>query len=85
MSIRVDRTPNPSAMKYTIGVPVGGPATYTEATGAPPWAADILGLDAVQSVFATADFVTVTAHPDAGWDAITQAVITALEGAFGRS
>lgn len=83
MSIRVDRTPNPSAMKYTVGVPVGGPATYTDVAGAPPWAADILILEGVQSVFATADFVTVTAHPDAVWDAITQEVITALEGAFG--
>jgi hypothetical protein len=53
--------------------------------GAPPWAAAIVALDGVQSVFATADFVTVTAHPDAAWDAITQGVITALEGAFGRS
>lgn len=72
-------------MKYTMGVPVGGPATYTDATGAPSWAAEILVLDGVQSVFATADFVTVTAHADADWDAITQEVITALEGAFDRS
>lgn len=70
-------------MKYTAGVPVGGPATYTDAAGSPPWAVHILALEGVHSVFATADFVTVTAHPDADWEAITPEVITALEGAFG--
>lgn len=83
MAIRIERTPNPSAMKYTVGVAVGGPATYATAESAPPWAADILAIEGVRSVFATADFVTVTAEPSVDWEAVTPTVITTLEGAFG--
>jgi hypothetical protein len=83
MAIRVDRTPNPAAMKFTVGQPVGGPATVTDPEGADAWLADILGIDGVASVFMTADFVTLTAAPATDWDVVTPRVVEILEARFG--
>lgn len=83
MAIRVDRTPNPAAMKFTVGQPVGGPATVTDPDGADEWLADILGIDGVASVFMTADFVTVTAAPTTDWDVVSPRVVETLEARFG--
>ena len=82
MSIRVEQTPNPAAMKFTVGSPVGGPKTVTDATGAEPWLADILAIDGVASVFMTADFVTVTATPTTDWDSVTPHIVRAIESKF---
>ena len=82
MEIRVDRTPNPAAMKFTLGVPVGGPATYQDPTEAPEYASQILEMDGVVSVFATSDFVTVTANPTIDWAAVTPGVVEVLAEAF---
>ena len=82
MDIRVERTPNPAAMKFTVGVPVGGPSTFAEPDGAPEYAAQILAIDGVRSVFSTADFVTVTADPAIDWDAQVPAIVSILDEAF---
>lgn len=83
MAIRVDRTPNPVAMKFTVGAPVGGPATVSDPDGAEGWLAEILAIDDVVSVFMTADFVTVTAGPQTEWDAVSPRVVEVLERRFG--
>lgn len=83
MPVVPEPTPNPNAMKFTVGQPVGGPATY--ASGSPaddPTAGEVLAIDGVVSVFFTADFVTVTKSPDASWDEITPAAQEILENRF---
>lgn len=82
MGISVEATPNPAAMKFTVGVAVGGPATYADASAADEPFASILNEDGVASVFATADFITVTKSPEGEWDTLRPAIVTILEGAF---
>lgn len=80
MPVDVAPTPNPNAMKFSVGTPVGGPATF--AVGSPaddPVAASLLGIDGVISVFMTADFVTLTKVPEAAWEDIVasaEAILT---------
>ena len=83
MDIKVERTPNPAAMKFTVGVPVGGPATFTSSVGADARVASILDLDGVTSVFMTADFVTVSGTNEVDWDAGVPVVVATLESSFG--
>jgi hypothetical protein len=83
VAVLVQTTPNPRAMKFTVGVPVGGPATYVDATSADASVAPILGIEGVRSVFITGDFVTVTRSEDSSWDSIVDEVVTILEASFG--
>jgi len=72
MDVTVEPTPNPNAMKFTVGVPVGGPLTVTAGAATDsPAAAELVGIDGVTSIFLTADFVTISKDPDADWDRIT--------------
>jgi hypothetical protein len=84
MPVSTEPTPNPNAMKFTVGEPVGGPATFS-ASGQvdDPTAAEILEIEGVVSVFMTADFVTVTKLPHADWEFITPQAVAALESRFG--
>lgn len=82
--IRIDPTPNPNAVKFSVGTPVGGPATF--AAGQPtdnPMAAAILELDGVTSIFMTADFVTISKSPEADWGAIVPGAQAILEEHYG--
>lgn len=84
MSVSLEPTPNPNAMKFSVGQPVGGPATFTSGdTADDPTAAEILAIDGVVSVFMTADFVTLTKSPDADWAVITPRAQAVLESRFG--
>ena len=83
MPVTIANTPNPNALKFTVGVPVGGPATFTAASGGDdPVARDVLAVEGVVSMFMTADFVTVTKGPEGDWAAIAPAVQAILEAAF---
>ncbi|MCL1594558.1 MAG: NifU N-terminal domain-containing protein [Actinomycetia bacterium] len=82
MSVVVENTPNPRAMKFTMGVPVGGPATYTDATAADPRVAAVFSVSGVQSLFMTGDFVTVTRSDDGNWETIVPQVVAILEESF---
>ena len=82
MPVTVQSTPNPMARKFVVGTPVGGPATFSDASSAETWVASILDLPGVTSVFTTADFVTVSAAPDVSWDAIADEIVAILDGAF---
>jgi hypothetical protein len=84
MPITTDPTPNPNALKFTVGRPVGGPVTFTAATaGDDPLATELLGIEGVVSVFMTADFVTLTKAPGSNWDTISPTAIDALERHYG--
>ena len=83
MEIKVERTPNPAAMKFTVGEPVGGPATFTAADSADERIAPILKLEGVRSIFMTADFITVSGSDDIDWDTVVPSVVSTLESGFG--
>lgn len=84
MPVLIDSTPNPNAMKFTVGSPVGGPATFSSTNPTDdPLGTALLGIAGVASVFMTADFFTVTKDPSAAWDGITDAVAIILEDRFG--
>ena len=83
MPVTIDPTPNPNALKFSVGSDVGGPKTFVTGKEVDdPMAAELLALDGVTSVFMTADFVTLSKHPDAGWDAIADAAKQILEAHF---
>jgi len=83
MPIRVEPTPNPNALKFSVGRPVGGPGTYVRGSEPPEgFLEGLLGLDGVASVFFTADFVTISKTPDGSWEAITPEATAILESHF---
>lgn len=72
-------TPNPDAMKYSLDVTFDEMVTYSSAedAAAHPFAAAVFTAPGVASLFATADFCTVTRTPGADWAPITAAVESA--------
>ncbi len=83
MSVVIENTPNPRAMKFTLGVPVGGPATFTDSESADDSVAPVLLISGVQSLFMTGDFVTVTRTEEGAWETIVPEVVSVLESSFG--
>ncbi len=84
MPVTIDPTPNPNALKFSVGQDVGGPKTFVAGRSVDdPVAAQLLELEGVTSVFMTADFVTLSKHPDAGWEAIADEAKRILETHFG--
>ena len=82
--MKVEVTPNPNAMKFAVGVPVGGPGTVVKGGDSDEeFAAQLVGLPGVASVFFTADFVTISKTADASWDEITPEASAILESHFG--
>jgi hypothetical protein len=84
MAVTVAPSPNPNAMKFSVGIPVGGPTTH--AAGSVPeetFASELLAIPGVTSIFMTADFVTISKSPDASWDSITPEATAILESEFG--
>lgn len=83
MPIVPQHTPNPNAVKFSVGVEVGGPRSYVPAnSGDDPVARELFEIEGVMSVFMTADFVTVTKNPDTDWSGIAPAVAAILERHF---
>ena len=83
MSVTVAPSPNPNAMKFSVGTPVGGPTTHvTGSDPAEPFARDLLALPGVTSIFLTADFVTISKTPDSSWDTIIPEATAILESEF---
>lgn len=83
MPVAAEPTPNPNAMKFSVGVPVGGPATFSSGSDVDdPLARRLLGIAGVVSVFMTADFVTLTKDAEAVWETITPEAIALLEEHF---
>ncbi len=82
MGITVETTPNPRAMKFNVGVPVGGTATATTSEGSDERIAPLFEIEGVTSVFMTADFVTVTRSDEAEWESIVPEIVAILETTF---
>ncbi len=83
MPVVVSNTPNPNALKFTVGEDVGGPLTY--AAGSAPdneMAAELVAIEGVTSMFATADFITLSKQPEASWEHIAAVAQTILERYF---
>ena len=76
-------TPNPNALKCTIGVPVGGPSTYklTDEIDR-PFVLELLRIAEVRSIFLTADFISITKSPAGDWNLIAPAAMSVLETEF---
>ncbi|MGF1667683.1 MAG: NifU N-terminal domain-containing protein [Acidimicrobiia bacterium] len=71
--VSIDPTPNPNALKFTVGSPVGGPATFVAGRETDdPMATALLALPGVSSIFMTADFVTVSKAAEGDWDDIIE-------------
>ena len=82
--IRLDPTPNPNAVKFSVGTPVGGPATFV--AGQPtdnPIASAILELEGVTSIFMTADFITISKSSEGDWGVIVPEARAILEEHYG--
>ena len=83
MAVTVSSTPNPNAVKFTVGTDVGGPATFVAGGDvSDPTAAQLLAIEGVTSVFMSADFVTLSKRPDAAWEAIAPVAQGILEARF---
>jgi hypothetical protein len=81
--VSIDPTPNPNALKFTVGSPVGGPATFVAGRDTDdPMAAALLALPGVSSIFMTADFVTVSKTPDGDWEDIIEPAKTIIADQF---
>jgi hypothetical protein len=84
MAVQISNTPNPNALKFTVGVDVGGPATFVAGQETDDAnATALLAIDGVTSVFMTADFVTLSKTPESSWDTIAPAATGLLEKRFG--
>ncbi|HEX9855081.1 MAG TPA: NifU N-terminal domain-containing protein [Acidimicrobiia bacterium] len=84
MPVTVENTPNPNALKFTVGADVGGPRTFVAGRETDdPVAAALVGIDGVTSVFMSADFVTLSKRPEASWDEIAPAAADVLERHYG--
>lgn len=83
MTVEISATPNPNAVKFTVGRPVGGPSTFAAGTDTDdPLANELLAVDGVSSMFLTADFVTITKTPEADWNVIAPVAQAILEAHY---
>lgn len=83
MPVEIAATPNPNALKFSVGVDVGGPKTFVAGRETDDeLAAGLLALPGVTSVFMTADFVTLSKLPDADWSEIAEPARELLETHF---
>ena len=83
MAVWPEGTPNPNAVKFTVGKQVGGPKTFAAGTETDdPLASALLGIEGVVAVFMSADFVTLTKSPAADWSEIAPQAQQILENEF---
>ena len=86
LSIRVESTPNPDAMKFSLNrtLAPGRPETYSSAEQAflAPLARALFAVPGVGGVFLLKDFVTVRRQQGHAWDTIVPAVERALRAYF---
>jgi hypothetical protein len=84
MPVQPAPTPNPNAMKFSVGEALGGPSTYVKgAETDKQFVNDLLQIDGVASMFMTADFVTITKTSASSWESITPLAVSILEAHFG--
>ena len=84
MPITPSPTPNPNALKFTVGATFDAPMSFAAGQETDdPVAAPLLALPGVTSVFMSADFVTISKSPDSFWDEIAPQAVAILESHFG--
>lgn len=84
MPVSVTPTPNPNALKFTVGVEFPSPQSFAAGIETDdPVASALLTLEGVTSVFMSADFVTVSKNAEALWDEIAPEATRILESHFG--
>lgn len=85
-SIDVQPTPNPNAMKFSVGVPTtqGSPKTFRSAAEAEAdgLARALFAIPGVVYVFMTSDFVSVNKAPTTRWEDILPAATRAVQEHF---
>jgi hypothetical protein len=83
LSIEVQLTPNPNAVKFTLNraVTEGSPKTFTSLAEAAsePMAAGLLGVPGIVRVFMTANFISITKTDEADWTDIVPLAKSAIE------
>ncbi|WP_186576666.1 NifU N-terminal domain-containing protein [Aquibacillus kalidii] len=83
MSIRVDATPNPNAMKFTTDSLIfegnNSVSVMPGKTSEHKILNDLMELDGVDNVFGFQNFITVNKKFDAEWDSLTQTVTEVIE------
>lgn len=86
LSIQVERTPNPNALKFSTNrtLAEGRAQTYASAEQAmlSPLAGALLRIEGVKSVFFLRDFASVTRREGAPWQPIIDGVQAAMERHF---
>ncbi len=83
MAIEISNTPNPNALKFSVGTDVGGTFTFVAGKESDdPTGAALVAIDGVTSVFMTADFVTLSKVPEATWETIAPLATQILEERF---
>ncbi|MDP8958784.1 MAG: NifU N-terminal domain-containing protein [Actinomycetota bacterium] len=84
MPVTIEPTPNPNALKFSVGRPVEGPRTFVAGQETDdPLANALLALPNVSSVFMTSDFVTLSKVPQGDWQEIAPRAQRILEEHFG--
>jgi hypothetical protein len=87
LQIRVEGTPNPNSLKFSVNRTIweGRAQTFNDAAQAfaSPLARTLLAVPGVKSVFFLRDFVTVSREPEAAWEAIAPEVERVLREYLG--
>jgi NFU1 iron-sulfur cluster scaffold homolog, mitochondrial len=84
MAVSISQTPNPNALKFTVGETFDEPKSFAAGMDTDdPVAAPLLEIPGITSVFMSADFVTISKSPDAYWDEIAPEAARILETHFG--
>ena len=73
-------TPNPNALRFQLDVTLDAPinASSADEAASSPLLAALFEIDGIASVFATADFITVTRGRGADWNEIVPKVQEAV-------
>ena len=83
LTIAVDPTPNPNAMKFTLNRLVAAKGeTYRDPASAAPWAKALLSIPGLVGVYGVNTFISVNKRPEASWEAIVPAAEAALKQVF---
>ncbi len=85
LTMQVDPTPNPNAIKLTLSriVAVKG-ETYRgdPAAASAPWAKALLEIPGVLGVYGVNNFISISKAPEADWQAIVPQAEAALKQVF---
>ncbi len=83
MPVHIESTPNPNALKFSVGVDVGGPRTFVAGREEDdPLAVGLLSIPGITSIFMTADFVTLTKTRARDWSEIAGPAQEILQNHF---